>query len=210
MSQKYFFNIAYTRKTFVILFTTGLLLLLLTSCTLKVVPKYDDKLYNDTEAFFKKADAMIELGKAVSPKTDDERALITKPDQHPSHVSAFESKYNELLLDSDVLILRAIVNEQGADSIGKAVQTKISALINESLPSNCTDLEQAQTAKTSLAAMNFVDLKCIIIKWKDQHGDQKLTQKKGILKKSNWEGRKLVIFDAILAIQKAEGFKKEK
>jgi hypothetical protein len=209
MSQKRGLMKAHMRQRHTtLLLTVGILILLLNGCTpIKMVQPYDAKLFNDTETFFKKADAMIELGKSVSPRDDSERALILKPDQHPGHISAFESKYNQLLLDSDALILRAIANSQVVDYLGSQIQKKVNEVIDQSLPSSCENLE-ADAARTSLTAMNFVDLKCIVIKWKDQHNDQKLTKGKSILKKGNWEGRKITLFDAVLAIQKAEGFKK--
>ena len=86
MLQNYKSNIDCLKRASTILLTAGILLLLLTGCTVKFVPAYDDKLYNDTEAFFKKAGAMIESGKAVSPKTDEARDLITNPDKHPGHI----------------------------------------------------------------------------------------------------------------------------
>ena len=48
-----------------------------------------------------------------------------------------------------------------------------------------------------------------MLNWKEQHSDIQLTRNTQILKKANWEGRKLIVFNAILAIQKAEGFKKQ-
>ena len=191
----------------IVLLAIGIVMLLFSGCAVRVVQPYDDKLFNDTETFFKNADAMIESGKSVSPRDDKERSSIAKPDQHPGHVSAFESKYNQLLVDSDALILRAIANGQVVDYLGSKIQKKVNAAIDDSLPSSCEDLAKDE-AKASLTAMNFVDLKCLVIGWKNQHADQKLTQGTGILKRGNWEGRKITLFDAILAIQKAEGFKK--
>lgn len=194
-----------------LLLAAGVLICLLTGCTtITLVEPYDDKLFNDTETFFKNADAMIELGRFVSPRDDGERAAIADPTLHPGHISAFESKYNQLLVDSDALILRAVANSQGVDYLGSKIGKEVNKIIDESLPSSCKDLEEARAAETSLTAMNFVDLKCIVIKWKEQHGDQELTNGKSILKKANWQGRKIALFDAVLAIQKAEGFKKPK
>ena len=114
-----------------------------------------------------------------------------------------------MLLDADALILRAIVNGQEVGLIGAETQKKINQLIDESSPSTCNDLAETREARASLTAMNYVDMKCMVIKWKDQHGDQEITKGKSILKSGNWEGRKQALFGAILAIQKAEGFKKK-
>lgn len=188
--------------------TAGFLLLFVTACTTRLVQPYNEKLLNDTEAFYKKAATMIEEGKAVSPKTDEERAAINKPSEHPAHISAFDPKYDVLIVDSEALILRAMSGSQEIGTTGKAIQNKINELIEASLPSQCPEL-QAELGKVSLTVGNFVDLKCLILKWRADHGDGKLTKGTGILKKANWEGRKVVLFDTILAIQMAEGFKKE-
>jgi len=186
-----------------------LLSFLLPACTVKLVQPYDEKLFNDTEAFYKKAAEMIEQGKLVSPVTDEQRAEIAKPAEHPGHITAFEPKYLALFLDSDALILRAMANSQAVDSMGSNIQNSLNDVIDKSIPSSCPELVQ-ELGKVSLTAMNFVDLKCTVLKWRDQHRDDSFTQGKRILKKSNWEGRKIAIFDTILAIQKAEGFKKNK
>lgn len=190
-----------------VLIVTGVIALSLTGCAIKVVSPYDDKLFNDTEAFFRKANAMIEEGKAVSPLTDEERSRIDAPASHPGHVSAFTPKYDALLLDTDVLILRAIANSQAIDAFGGELQAKINDVIDKSIPSACPDLH-AELGKVDLTAMNFVDLKCSVLRWKEQHADDTVTKGKRILKKANWEGRKISLFDTILAIQKSEGFKK--
>ncbi len=187
----------------------GAISLLLTACTVKVVQPYDERLYNDTEAFFKKADVMVEQGKKVSPDTDAQRAAISKPEEHPGHVSAFSSKYDTLAVDSDALILRALANSQSVGSLGSETQARLNDVIDKSIPSACPDLLKG-LEKVDLTTMNFVDLKCTVLTWKEQHGDPALTRGTGILKKANWEGRKKALFDTILAIQKAEGFKKNK
>lgn len=186
----------------------GLLILLVTACTVRLVQPYDEKLLNDTEAFYKNAATMIEEGKAVSPKTDAQRQAITNPAEHPGHFSAFESRYDVLITDSEALILRGIAGSQEIDAAGQAFQEKIDAVIDASLPSECPEL-QAEFGKVSLTAKNFVDLKCLILKWRKEHNDVEFTRGKRILKRGNWEGRKRVLFNIILAIQTAESFKKE-
>jgi hypothetical protein len=186
----------------------GFLLLTVTACTIKLVQPFNEKLFNDTEAFYKKAAEMIVEGKAVSPKTDDQRAAIIELIAHPAHISSFESIYDALIVDSEALILQAMAGSQAIDAAGQAIQGKINEIIEASLPSKCPDL-QAEFGKVSLTAKNFVDLKCLILKWRAEHGEEKLTKGTSILKKANWEGRKSVLFNTILAIQKAESFKKE-
>jgi hypothetical protein len=177
-------------------------------CTTVLVSPYDEKLVTDTETFYKKAAEMIELGRDVSPLKDEDRGKIVNTSSHNGHFSKFESKYNGLIIDTEALILRAMASDNKIGSTGQALQSKINDLIEASLPSKCQDLS-AEFSKTSLTAKNYVDLKCIVLNWKNQHSDTKITQDTKILKKSNWEGRKLVIFNAVLAIQKAEGFKRQ-
>ncbi|OGR28899.1 MAG: hypothetical protein A2X83_08360 [Desulfuromonadales bacterium GWD2_54_10] len=193
----------------VALIAVGMLSLALMGCTIKVVSPYDDKLFNDTEVFFKKANTMIEEGKSVSPLTDEERSKIDAPVNHPGHLTVFAPKYDALLLDTDALILRVITNSQAIDAFGGELHMKINDVIDKSIPSACPDLH-TELGKVDLTAMNFVDLKCSVLRWKEQHADDSITKGKKILKKANWEGRKIALFDTILAIQKAEGFKNNK
>ena len=124
------------------------------------------------------------------------------------NISAFDSKYAALVVDSEALMLQAMAVNKEIDITEKSIHAFIENFIEASLPSVCPEL-QAEFGKASLTAKNFVDLKCIILNWRKQHGDEKLTRGTKILKKSNWEGRKFVLFETILAIQKSEGFKKD-
>lgn len=184
-------------------------LVILAGCSTTLVSPYDEKLVTNTEAFYKKAAGIIEEGRAVSPKTDDARKQIVNPEKHEGHYSKFEGKYNQLIIDSEALILRAMVNSDEIDHVGQKLQAKLSDLIETSIPSKCKDIKD-EFGKTSLTASNYIDLKCIITKWKEEHSDQAFTQNTQILKKANWEGRKQIIFNAVLAIQNAETFKKPK
>lgn len=179
-------------------------------CAVTLVQPYDEKLLADTEAIFKKASSMIDDGIANSPRTDDERAAIPEPESHSAHVSKFESRYAALSTDADALILRALSQSEEVDRIGQELQGQISDLVEKSLPSQCDDIEkELGMATTSLTVKNYIDLKCLVVGWKAQHSDPKLTQDTGILKRTNWELRKSHIFSAILAIQKAESSKKK-
>lgn len=182
-------------------------LLFLGGCSPALVTPYDEKLLTSTEEFYKKAAEIIEEGRAASPKFDEDRQKIAEPEKHDAHFTKFESKYNQLVIDSEVLILRAMASSDEIDLAGQKLQSKLNELIETTIPSKCEELKNA-FGETSLTATNYIDLKCIIMKWKEQHSDPELTQGKLILKKANWEGRKQTIFNAILAIQKAEGFKK--
>lgn len=181
---------------------------ILSGCTTVLVSPYDEKLVTDTEAFYKKAAGIIEEGRAASPLKDSDRNAIVKPSTHNGHFTKFEGKYNTLITDTEALLLRAMASDNKIGSKGQALQAKVSELIENSVASKCQELS-AEFSNTSLTAMNYVDLKCIVLKWKEQHSDNKLTRNTQILKKANWEGRKLLVFNAVLAIQKAEGFKKQ-
>ena len=194
--------------------------LLLAACSVKLVQPYDEKLFNDTEAFYKKAALMINKGIAVSPRTNEQRAAITDSATHPGHFSKFESQYDSLLVDSDALILRAMAGSSAIDDIGAAIQRKIQekidSLFEDESPSICEELK-AQVGSASLTVANYVDLKCLVLRWRAQHNPEKTEEEKdkdptqgtGILKRSIWEGRKFNLFEAVLAIQQAESFKKE-
>ena len=178
--------------------------LIVAGCPVSLVQPYDEKLLNDTEALFKKASAMIDDGIASSPRTDDERAGISKPPVHPAHESKFEGRYNSLATDADALILRAISKSKDVDPIGEKLQQKINDLIEGALPIQCEELEGELAAAKSLTVKNYVDLRCLLVRWKAQHSDSGLTRDTGILKRTNWELRKAAIFSAVLAINRAE------
>lgn len=153
---------------------------------------------------------MIDDGIANSPKTDEDRAAIPKPESHSAHVSKFEGRYAALSTDADALILRALSKAEEVDWVGQKLQGQINNLVENSLPSQCDEIEkELGLATTSLTVKNYIDLKCLIVRWKAQHSDPKLTKDTGILKRTNWELRKSTIFSATLAIQKAETSKKK-
>lgn len=179
-------------------------------CAVTLVQPYDTKLLDDTEAIFKRASSMIDDGIASSPKTDEQRTRIPKPESHVAHASKFEGRYATLSTDADALILRALSKADEVDRIGQKLQDQINKLVDESLPSQCDAIEtELGSAVTSLTVKNYIDLKCLIVRWKAQHSDPSLTKGTGILKQSNWELRKSAIFSATLAIQKTEISKKK-
>lgn len=185
----------------------GAIILFLYGCIGTFVAPYDENLFKDTEAFYKKAAMIIEDGRLASPRTDAGRQSITDIKNHEGHYSKFEAKYNQLIIDSEALILRALSNSDEIDIAGQEIQAKLNEVIETNNPSECESIK-TEFGQVSLTASNYIDLKCIVTGWKARHSDQELTKGKAILKKANWEGRKLIIFNAILAIQKAEAFKK--
>ncbi|TLF45106.1 hypothetical protein FEI13_18390 [Halomonas urmiana] len=180
---------------------------ILSGCTTVLVSPYDEKLVTDTEEFYKKAAEIIEEGRSASPLKDSDRAAIDDPSMHSGHFTQFESDYNSLIIDAEAMMLRAMASDNKINSTGQTLQSRISEVVENISPSNCQELS-AEFENTSLTAKNYVDLKCIVLKWKEQHSDMELTGDTQILKKANWEGRKLLVFNAVLAIQEAEGFKK--
>ncbi|MBL7186553.1 MAG: hypothetical protein ISS70_09515 [Phycisphaerae bacterium] len=186
----------------------GFLLSGLSSCATELVAPYDEGLVTGTEAFYKKAAGIIDEGIRVSPRTDQERERIQDPNNHDAHFSRFEPKYSDLLVDSEALVLRAITGSYEIDKVGQKLQEKIDEFIEKQIPSVCQGLSE-EFGKTSLTTKNYIDLMCIVSKWKERHENKELTRNTLILKRANWEGRKKTIFNAILAIQKAESKKKK-
>jgi hypothetical protein len=180
----------------------------LAGCSIALVSPHDEQLLAGTEMFYRKAAGVIERGISASPSSDTARDKILEPDKHAGHYSGFESSYKDLILDLETLLLRAIANDGKIDPAGRRLQEGINRIIETAIPSECDDAS-ALFDGTSLTIKNFLDLKCIILKWKKQHSDPVLTRGSLILKKANWEGRKRIIFNAVLAIERAEGFKKE-
>ena len=179
-------------------------------CALTLVQPYDEKLVNDTEAIFKKASAVVDDGISRSPRTDDERAALRPPTASDAHYAKFEPHYNALLRDADALILRSLAGSGEIGAVGNKLQQKIEGLIESAIPSACPDVDQElRDLSASLTVRNYIDLKCFFINWKAQHGDMQRTGQTQILKKANWEARKGALFGIVLAIQKAETFKKK-
>lgn len=201
-------------KNVVGLFCVLVLCISVASCTVKLVQPYDADLYANTESFYKKVSAMIAKGANVSPKLPNDIRAIPEDskEQHPGHYNQFKEDYDALLVDCNSLILRSLSNSGKIDKIGRDLQAKIESTITNSCPSSCDTL-QSTFSDVSLTTRNYIDLKCLIGRWSEEHqgngenGD--ITYGKQILKKSNWEGRSQALFNCILAIQTAEASKKE-
>lgn len=188
--------------------------ILLSGCdTVKLIQPYDADLYKNTESFYKQASLVIARGVSVSPNTPAEVRGIPAGTEasHPGHYSKFKDNYDELLIDSNALILRSLANSGTVGQLGQAIQAKIESAITQTLPSECDDL-QGNFPGVSLTTRNYIDLKCLMGRWRVEHqglspqGD--LTYGKQVLKSGNWEGRHKTLFTAILAIQQAEASKK--
>ena len=70
-------------------------------CVKTLVAPYDENLVTSTEAFYKKAAGIVEEGRSVSPRTDQERAAITEPAMHKGHFSKFDARYSDLIVDAE-------------------------------------------------------------------------------------------------------------
>ena len=184
-------------------------LLLAAGCTTKLVSPYDQKLVDWTDALYRKGAGIVAKGEVVSPRTNGERAQIGNPQKHPGHSSAFAADYEALLLDTDALILQAMAGSSQIGAFGVGLQQKVDELIAAATPAPCPELKES-LGEVSLTAANFVDLKCLFLNWRMQHIDEQLTKGTQILKTANWEGRKRVLFNTVLAVQSAERFKHEK
>lgn len=187
-----------------------LILLALTGCTVTLVQPYDAELYKSTEAFYKKAATVILKGESASP-TGQQLASITSKaaSENPGHFSKFKADYDELLVDSNALILRSMANSGKVDDLGKQAQSKFEGFIGGDVASACETIQQDFPA-ADLTTRNYIDLKCLVAKWKNEHegvGGAGTSEGKQILKKGIWEGRERTLFNAILAIQSAEAFK---
>ncbi|ENO7812560.1 hypothetical protein ACB524_004401 [Salmonella enterica] len=184
---------------------TIILTLYLTGCTTTLTSPYSDKLAVDTEQFYKNSATVLEEGRTASPKTDFERAKITHPENNAGSYSKFESQYNRLIIDSKSLILLALANDEKIGLAGQRLQSKLNDIVSESLPAKkCDEIKNDIDANsTTLLVGNYIDLKCILTGWKEQHADPQFTQNTLILKKSNWEARKKQLFNIVLILQKS-------
>lgn len=172
--------------------------LLVAACAPAIyVQPYDEKLVTGTEAFYKKAALMIEEGRTVSP--------VQRPDiadvNGPAGYTEFEGRYSALLIDTNVLLLRAMAGSAAIDTTGQQLQAKIEGLINEVIPSVCAG-SSAMFGENigSLTVQNLADLKCLVSNWAKQHRDAPSQ----ILTRGDWSRRHISLMEMIMALQKAE------
>lgn len=152
---------------------------------------------------------MIIKGEISSPLTTQDIAKIPseKAAENAGHFSRFESSYSALIIDSNALILRSLANSGKVNEIGKSMQRKLEQIIRSSTTAACESLQQ-DFPLADLTTKNYIDLKCLVTKWRQDHQNAGIPgEARQILKKANWEGRERSLFDAILAIQSAEAFK---
>lgn len=191
-------------------FYPALLSLTLIGCTVTLVQPYDAELYKNTETFYKKSEEMILRGENSSPTAQQLANIPLKAaSDNPGHFSKFQADYDELIVESNSLILRSLANFGKVDEIGKQAQSKIEDVIRGQNTTACETVHK-DFPSVDLTTRNYIDLKCIVTKWKNEHqgvGGIGAPDGKQILKKANWEGRERILFQAILAIQSAEASK---
>lgn len=182
---------------------------LLSACApVRLVEPYDEVLVSRTEALYAEASEMIDDGINLSPLNSAERAAIRPSARSPAHYSVFAPRYDRLIRASDALILRSMANSDALDPFGRKVQDGVRKLIDNAAPSTCDELKAEFANAGSLTVDNYVDLKCLLIRWKAQHGDRRGTDNTLILKRANWEGRRRTLFDYVLEVQRAERAKR--
>ncbi|MBV2130817.1 hypothetical protein [Arsukibacterium indicum] len=162
-----------------------------------LVQPYDEKLLTGSEQFYRKAATIIEHSKMQSPT---ERPTTEDP-SHPGHSANMENLYAELLIDTNILLLRALANSEQVDTSGQLLQSKITRYIDNALPSNCDNsADDIRAEFSSLTVKNFVDLKCLVVNWQAQH--QAAPGK--VLTQADWSRRHVSLVRFIVAIQQAE------
>ena len=177
------------------------LLLSLSACqTTTLVQPYDDVLVSETQDFYKQAATLLEKGREKSPQS---RPMQEDAD-NPGHVSHYQAGYNQLTIEANGLIIRAMVNAANVGKLGKKAQQVISQVIEERIPSVC-DGDSAQLGEdfTSLTVQNFVDLKCVVSNWQNQHSNAPAKT----LTSADWNRRHGALLAIVIAIQQAESAK---
>jgi hypothetical protein len=194
----------FTVKQCLLSVVLGLSVLLLTSCeTVTFVQPYDEKLISGTEEIYKKAGKIIEAAKLVSPT---ERPREAVPPNTPGHYDQFKSKYSDLVVDANSLVLRSVVNSSQISALGITLQSKIEIFVSETIPSLCSgSAANFGIDNPSLTVQNMLDLKCLISNWDKQHQDPRTFK---VLTSSDWSNRHVSLMRMIVEIQKAETFKK--
>ncbi|HKM95475.1 MAG TPA: hypothetical protein VJY99_02005, partial [Buttiauxella sp.] len=147
--------------------------------------------------------AVINEGRAVSPTTNVMRKKITNPKVNNAYYSKFEKKYTKLITDSEVIILHAMSNDDVVDMTDTENQSMLGELadINLTLP-RCVAIRK-EMGKAGFSESNYINLKCLLVSWRDEHANPRYTENTLILKKANWDGRKKQLFNVILAIRKS-------
>lgn len=162
-----------------------------------LVQPYDERLLTGSEQFYRKTATIIEHTKMQSPA---ERPT-TEDIRHPGHITNMENLYAEMLIDANILLLRALANSEQVDASGQRLQRRITRYIDNALPSNCdSSAEDIRAEFSSLTVKNYVDLKCLIVTWQAQHE----AAPGKVLTQAEWSRRHLSLIRFIVAVQQAE------
>lgn len=177
---------------------------LVTGCTLTLVQPYDAQLYENTEQFYTHAATLLLEGEYSSPANTRQLAALSpqQANEHPGHYSHFQPQYDKLLVESNTLILRSLVNTGTVSEPGKRLQANVERFLQRNFSAQCDTL-QKDFPDADLTTRNYIDLKCLVAKWQDEHHQAD----KKILYKANWQGRSRTLFYGILALQSAEASK---
>jgi hypothetical protein len=173
-------------------------LLSLPGCTTTtLVQPHDEQLLAGSEQFYRKAATIIEHSKLQSPASRP----TTEEHSHPGHIANMDNLYAELIIDTNILLLRAIANSSQLDTSGQRIQSKISQYIDSTLPSNCDNsTDDIRAEFSSLTVRNFIDLKCLIVTWQAQHE----AAPGKVLTRADWSRRHVSLIRFIMAVQQAE------
>ena len=176
-------------------------LFLATGCTtVKFVQPYDEALVTGVQNFYKSSAQFIEDAKRKSPQNRPS----SEDTSNTGHITHFTNGYDLLLIETNLLVMRAMVNSVKVDELGQSMQGKVTKLIDEKLPSVCIgNTAMLGDDFSSLTVQNFTDLKCVIANWKVQHENAPTK----ILTKGDWTRRHRTLIDIVFTIQKAESFK---
>ena len=116
---------------FFLLFVT---LFLATGCTtVKFVQPYDEALVTGVQNFYKSSAKFIEDAKRKSPQNRPS----SEDTSNTGHITHFTNGYDLLLIETNLLVMRAMVNSVKVDELGQSMQGKVTKLIDEKLPSVC-------------------------------------------------------------------------
>lgn len=177
-------------------------LISLAGCTAAtLVQPYDERLLAGSEQFYRKAATIIEHSRAHSPVDRP----TTEDVNHPGHLANMDNLYAELLIDANILLLRALTYSDQVDDTGRRLQEKITGYIDSAVPSNCDNsAEDVRAEFSSLTMKNYVDLKCLVVTWQAQHE----AAPGKVLTQADWSRRHLSLIRYIVAVQQAEAAKR--
>ncbi|WP_420549466.1 hypothetical protein [Curvivirga sp.] len=157
--------------------------LLLSGCfTVTWVSPYDQKLVDGLEEFHKDAATFVVKMENDGSKKDS--------------FQEFKPEYDKLMVKLDTLLVRATANSSHIDDHGMDIQE----LINEAL-ADATGGDPNQFKDVSLSAAQIIDLRNLIVKWREDHKLQ--DRSTGV-----WKVRRAALGRAIVAVMTFELSKK--